>query len=158
MNIDIRQLRYFRAVADERSFTRAAARLNMAQPPLSRRIQELEAEIGALLFERGQRPLRMTAVGHLLYEQASLVTEAMERLQAVVRQATERPRTRFTIAMVPSTLYARFPQIVARFRARFPRSNCVWPNSTARSRSGRWSRAHRSGLRSHRHRRPADPP
>jgi hypothetical protein len=56
MNIDIRHLRYFRAVADERSFTRGAERLHMAQPPLSRRIQDLEAEIGGPLFERGQRP------------------------------------------------------------------------------------------------------
>jgi LysR family transcriptional regulator, benzoate and cis,cis-muconate-responsive activator of ben and cat genes len=120
MNIDIRHLRYFRAVAQERSFTRGAERLNMAQPPLSRRIQELEAEIGAQLFERGQRPLRLTALGQLLYEQASMVVDAMERLQAVMRQATERPRTRFTIGMVPSTLYARFPQIVARFRERCP--------------------------------------
>ncbi|WP_245653764.1 LysR family transcriptional regulator [Novosphingobium rosa] len=120
MNIDIRHLRYFRAVAEERSFTRAAERLHMAQPPLSRRIQELEAEIGALLFEREQRPLRLTAIGQLLYEQASMVTEAMERLQAVVHQATRRPRTRFTIGMVPSTLYVRFPQIVARFRERHP--------------------------------------
>lgn len=120
MNIDIRHLRYFRAVADARSFTRGAERLGMAQPPLSRRIQELEAEIGAPLFERGQRPLRLTPIGQMLHEQSSLVMESMERLQAVVRQATERPRTRFTIGMVPSTLYARFPQIVSRFRETMP--------------------------------------
>jgi LysR family transcriptional regulator, benzoate and cis,cis-muconate-responsive activator of ben and cat genes len=120
MNIDIRHLRYFRAVADERSFTRGAERLRMAQPPLSRRIQELEAEIGAPLFERGQRPLRLTPIGQLLHEQSSLVLESMERLQAMLRQATERPRTRFTIGMVPSTLYARFPQIVSRFRDEMP--------------------------------------
>jgi LysR family transcriptional regulator, benzoate and cis,cis-muconate-responsive activator of ben and cat genes len=120
MNIDIRHLRYFRAVADERSFTRGAERLGMAQPPLSRRIQELEAEIGAPLFERGQRPLRLTPIGQLLHEQSSLVLESMERLQAIVRQATERPRTRFTIGMVPSTIYARFPQIMSRFREAMP--------------------------------------
>jgi LysR family transcriptional regulator, benzoate and cis,cis-muconate-responsive activator of ben and cat genes len=120
MNIDIRHLRYFQAVADTRSFTRGAERLNMAQPPLSRRIQELEAEIGARLFERAERPLRLTPVGHVLHEQAGLVVEAMERLQAVVRQATERPRPRFAIGMVPSTLYVRFPEIVARFRRDHP--------------------------------------
>jgi DNA-binding transcriptional LysR family regulator len=120
MNIDIRHLRYFQAVADERSFTRGAERLNMAQPPLSKRIQELEAEIGASLFERGQRPLRLTPLGLILHEQAGLVIESMERLQAVIRQATEKPRTRFTIGMVPSTLFVRLPQIVARFRERFP--------------------------------------
>lgn len=120
MNIDIRQLRYFQAVADERSFTRGAARLNMAQPPLSRRIQELEAEIGAPLFERDRRPLRLTPVGQILYEQASLVTEAMERLKAAMHGATAKPRTRFVMGLVPSTLYARFPEIMHRFRLRAP--------------------------------------
>lgn len=120
MNIDIRQLRYFRAVADERSFTRGAERLNMAQPPLSRRIQELEIEIGATLFERERRPLRLTPTGQVLYEQAGQVMEAMERLQSALRHTAAKPRQRFVIGLVPSTLYARFPQIVSRFRERAP--------------------------------------
>ncbi|PZU08062.1 MAG: LysR family transcriptional regulator [Sphingomonas sp.] len=118
--MDIRQLRYFRAVADERSFTRAAERLNMAQPPLSKRIQELEGEIGAPLFERAKRPLKLTLIGSLLHEHACLVMDAMDRLQAEVRQATQRPRMRFTMGLVPSTLYVRFPDVVARFRECVP--------------------------------------
>ncbi|CAN5290960.1 LysR family transcriptional regulator [soil metagenome] len=120
MNIDMRQLRYFLAVADERSVTRGAERLHMAQPPLSRRIQELEAEIGAPLFERGRRPLRLTAAGHVLYEQARLVTEAMDRLKARIGEATAAPRTRLVLGLVPSTLYIRIPDLLARMRAESP--------------------------------------
>ncbi|CAN5371649.1 LysR family transcriptional regulator [soil metagenome] len=116
MSLDIRQLRYFLAVAAERSFTRAAERLNMSQPPLSRRIQELEAEIGVPLFERESRPLRLTQAGHLLHEQASQVVRQFMQLQETMQRflATERPR--FVIGLVPSTLYMRFPEIILRLR------------------------------------------
>ncbi len=120
MTIDVRQLRYFMAVAKERSFTRASERLNMAQPPLSRRIQDLEAEIGSPLFNRESRPLRLTDAGQILYDQASLVIGAMERLEAAMHRISARPSSRFTLGLVPSTLYARFPEVVSRFRELSP--------------------------------------
>jgi len=120
MNIDIRQLRYFLAVAEERSFTRGAERLNMAQPPLSRRIQDLEAAIGAPLFERERRPLRLTSAGRVLYEQATQVIEAMDRLKARMSGLVATPRRRFTLGLVPSVLYARFPEVLAALRTRLP--------------------------------------
>ena len=61
--MDIRQLRYFLAVAAERNFSRAADRLNMAQPPLSRQIQQLELEVGAQLFDRDMKPMALTDAG-----------------------------------------------------------------------------------------------
>jgi len=60
--LDLRHLRTFVAIAEEQSFTRAATRLRIAQPPLSRQLQQLEAELGVTLIERGGRPVRRTVL------------------------------------------------------------------------------------------------
>ena len=120
LNIDIRQLRYFLAVANERSFTRAAEQLHMTQPPLSQRIQELEASLGLTLFERGSRPLKLTEAGKLLYERASMVMRGMQQLQVSMQNLAVRQSPRFVFGLVPSTLYARLPEVIRRFRQIVP--------------------------------------
>jgi DNA-binding transcriptional LysR family regulator len=118
--MDIRLLRYFVTVAAERNFTRAAEKLHMAQPPLSRQIQQFEAEIGAPLFDRGARPLRLTAIGRLVYEQSLQVLSRMEDMRSIVRRAVVAEKRRFVIGFVSSTIYARLPPLIREFRAAAP--------------------------------------
>ncbi len=115
--MDLRQLRYFVTVAEERNFTRAAERLHIAQPPLSRQIQQLESEVGSELIDRSARPLRLTPVGQLVYEQALQVLGRMADLRDMVRHAVAAERRRFAIGFVASTIYARLPPLIREFRA-----------------------------------------
>jgi len=120
MAIDVRQLRYFLAVAAERSFTRGARRLNMAQAPLSKRIQDLEEELGTQLFDRESRPISLTPAGHLLREEALHVVHRLDQLQATMHRFIAAERPRFVIGLVASTLYAHLPEMIARFRDESP--------------------------------------
>jgi DNA-binding transcriptional LysR family regulator len=91
-NAIIRHLPYFLVVAEQEHFQRAAELLNMTQPALSRRIQDMEAELGVALFERQRRGVRLTPAGRMLREDAARIMSAMDgaihRLHALAR--TER--------------------------------------------------------------------
>ena len=84
--MDLRQIRYFIAVARERNFTRAAQQLNIAQPPLSRQIQLLEEELGVALINRKSRPLKLTDAGRLFYEQSLQVLGRVDQMRAATRR------------------------------------------------------------------------
>lgn len=114
--IDMRLLRYFATVADEGNFNRAAVRLNIAQPPLSRAIQQLEAQVGATLIDRATRPLRLTDVGRLLYAQALQLLARIDDVETMVKTAATSKRQRFVIGFVASTIYARLPELIREFR------------------------------------------
>jgi DNA-binding transcriptional LysR family regulator len=85
--MDIPHLRAFIAVAEELHFGRAAERLHIAQPPLSRTIQQLERQLGSKLFDRSTRSVRLTAAGAALLEPARQVMESLRRAEAAVRAA-----------------------------------------------------------------------
>ncbi len=86
--MEVGQLRAFLAVAEELHFGRAAERLRMAQPPLSRIIRRLEGELGTRLFERNTRSVRLTASGQALLGPAKEVLEAVRRAEAAVAPRT----------------------------------------------------------------------
>ena len=87
MPIELRQLRYFQTVAEELHFGRAAARLNMTQPPLSQTIQALEAELGEQLFARTNRSVMLTPAGEALLTETRRLLLQASLLPDVVRQA-----------------------------------------------------------------------
>ena len=123
--VELRHLRYFVAVAEEQSFTRAALRLHVAQPPLSRQIQQLETELGVVLIERGSRPARLTDAGRVLFEQAVQILDRVAELRAIARRMTAARLRRFSIGFVPSTLYGHLPAILRDFRSARPDTEVI---------------------------------
>src|SRR5579864_8155447 len=115
MVMDLRQLRYFVMLANERNFTRAAERLHIAQPPLSRQIQQLEAELGTELIDRQARPLRLTPMGRLFHEQATQVLGRVDEMRAMMSRAVVSEKRRFVIGFVASTIYASLPALIRQF-------------------------------------------
>jgi len=75
---EIRELRYFRAVAEDLNITRAAERLGIAQPPLSRAMRQLERRLGVDLFDRSEARLSLTEAGETLLKEAALVLDALD--------------------------------------------------------------------------------
>ncbi|RKP55999.1 LysR family transcriptional regulator [Pararobbsia silviterrae] len=118
--MDLRQIRYFVAVARERNFTRAAEYLHIAQPPLSRQIQLLEEEVGVPLLIRNTRPVRMTDAGRLFYEQAIQILGRVEQMQVAARHVGLRQRSVLSIGFVASVLYAGLPTLMRKLRHSAP--------------------------------------
>jgi LysR family transcriptional regulator, benzoate and cis,cis-muconate-responsive activator of ben and cat genes len=113
--MELRHLRYFVAVAEERNFTRAAERLHMAQPPLSRSIQQLEETLEVQLFQRDSRPLKLTETGKFFYAHAVQLLAQTAELESMTRRVGNIERS-LSVGFVGSTLYGMLPKIIRRFR------------------------------------------
>jgi DNA-binding transcriptional LysR family regulator len=118
--MELRHLRYYEAVAAERNFTRAAERLGVAQPPLSRQIRELETEMGVMLFDRASRPVRLTEAGRVFHEQAAQVLAGVEQLRRSMARLTTSGRRRFAIGIVGSIVSGAMPGMIRTFRTAAP--------------------------------------
>jgi len=118
--VELRHLRYFVAVAEERHFGRAAERLKIAQPPLSRQIQTLEAELGVTLFDRSRRKVELTAAGATLLEHARRVFETVELAARETRRAGRGELGRIAIGYPSSLAYSGLADLLRTFRSRYP--------------------------------------
>jgi DNA-binding transcriptional LysR family regulator len=117
--MELRHLRYFVAVAEEKNFTRAAERLHIAQPPLSRQMQQLEEMLGVVLIEKGSRPLRLTEAGQFFLAHAKPLLGQVRELQAMTQRIGKLERV-LSVGFVASTLYGLLPDMVRRYREAHP--------------------------------------
>ncbi|RON80738.1 LysR family transcriptional regulator [Pseudomonas fluorescens] len=113
--MELRHIRYFQAVAETLNFTRAAERLNIAQPPLSRQIQQLEEHLGTALLER-TRPVQLTEAGRYFHEHSGMLLKQLEQLCENTRRIGEGQRQWLGIGFAPSTLYALLPELIRELR------------------------------------------
>lgn len=118
--MDIRQLRYLVAVADELSFTRAAERCHVSQPPLSRAIALLEQEVGARLVERDRHRVALTPAGTSLVADARRALESLGEAGEKARRIADGLVGTLAIGFGGTTLYHLLPMLIRRFRAVLP--------------------------------------
>lgn len=119
MSLELRHLRYFAMVAEERNFSRAAERLHIAQPALSRQIQQLEELLQVELLQRTTRSLELTEAGRFFYGHAVQLLAQSSDIVSMTRRIAKIER-KFGIGFVGSTLYGLLPEIVRRFKAEHP--------------------------------------
>jgi DNA-binding transcriptional LysR family regulator len=117
--VELRQLRYFVAVAEERHFGRAAKRLRLSQPPLSAQIKGLEEELGVKLFQRSTRQVALTDAGRTFLERAEGILEAVEEAKEAAKGADEGVRGRLEIGFISSATLGLLPPAIRLFRERF---------------------------------------
>lgn len=121
MNIELRHLRYFIAVADELHFSRAAERLGMSQPPLSQQIRDLEDMLGVRLLRRTNRRVELTDAGRAYLDAARDIVARVDDAGDIARRAERGEIGELQVAFTRSTpLIERFPRAIRSFRERYP--------------------------------------
>ncbi len=118
--MELRQLKYFIAVAEELHFGRAAARCHIAQPPLSQQIKRLEEELGVKLLERTSRKVSLTDEGSGFLVVARDTIETLEGGIEKMRMMAEGIIGKLRVGFLSSGLYTDFPKGVTAFRKRYP--------------------------------------
>jgi DNA-binding transcriptional LysR family regulator len=119
--MELRHLRYFLAVAEQLHFGRAAAVLNIAQPPLSVQIRDLERELGTPLFNRGSRGVALTDAGVAFMPRAAAILAASHEAVAAARDAAAGRDGRLVIGFMPALACTLLPRLLPAYRQAFPR-------------------------------------
>lgn len=117
--MDIRQMKYFIAVVEERNFTKAAEKLFIAQPPLSRAIQNLEEELDVSLLVRNTRSIELTEAGKYFYENAKKIVKSEIHLKKMTQQIGGAHHT-LRIGYIGSAIYGELAGCIRQYRLRFP--------------------------------------
>ena len=118
--LELRHLRYCIAVAEELSFTKAARRLNIAQPPLSQQVKQVEERLGVSLFLRSSRKCELTPAGSAFVEAARRAVGEVERAAEAARRAARGETDRLRIGFTDSAALSVVPALIRRFRATHP--------------------------------------
>lgn len=113
--MELYQLGYFLEIARQRSFTRAAERLHMAQPALSQQMKNLEAELGTALFIRGRKETQLTAAGKAFQPRAEALLLQAEAAKAIVSDVAQLRGGRLVIAAIPSVSACLLPSVIQNF-------------------------------------------
>lgn len=117
---EISQIRCFVAVAEELHFSRAAERLNMTQPPLSRQIRLLEHHVGTQLLDRTSRTVRLTAAGKSFFPEAARILRMAEEAASTARRVAKGEKGSLAIGFTAAFGYGQLPELVRRLRERVP--------------------------------------
>ncbi len=123
--MELRHLRYFVVVAEELNVTRAAKLLQMAQPPLSQQIHQLEEELGVTLFHRSKRRIELTDAGQVFLEEARRTLVQAEHACRMAQRAQRSEIGRLVIGFVSEATYDLLPTMLQAYRARFPQVEIV---------------------------------
>ena len=118
--MELRHLRYFVVVAEEQNVTRAAARLHVSQPPLSRQIRDLEDELGVALFHHGAKAVRLTEAGRLFLDEARAVLKRAEEAVQAVKAAASGQRGEIHVGYAPSLTVELLPRALRFFQEENP--------------------------------------
>lgn len=136
----LRQFSYFLAVAEEGSFSRAAARMHVAQPSLSQQVRALEAELGTPLFDRLPRVVRLTPAGRAVLPHAELTVRSAARARGAAQAAVGVEAGELEISTIRSLAAGLLPDLIRRWRVKHPETTIHLKEASHRSTAEEWVR------------------
>jgi DNA-binding transcriptional LysR family regulator len=130
VTMELRTLRYFQAVAEELSFSRAARKLSIAQPALSRAVKDLEVELGGELFKRNRRMVKLTAAGVVLLREANALLGQSEESLRKVQRTLRGQEGELRLGFIGPPTQSFLPKVVRLYRKRYPHVSIVLEERT----------------------------
>src|SRR5437879_6083584 len=128
--MDLRHLRYFQAVAEELSFSKAARRLRVAQPALSRAVQELERDVGVSLIDRHHRATRLTPAGAVLLRETGVLLERLEDALRRVRRTASGEEGELRLGYIGPPTRPFLGPLLQEYREKYPRVTVILEERT----------------------------